>query len=171
MKIRRMRGLHADERGAAMVEFALVVPLLLVLLVGIFEVSHAWQNYQVLTDAAREGARRAVIRDGAEKVGTAQAPGTVPAVILDRFARARLRVDGAWNPANYAADCAGWVAPTAAVTQPTIYGCGWGRQTGDEARVVLRSPYPFALLARMANRIGAGVGATTLMTDYVMRNE
>lgn len=48
------------ERGAAMVEAAITIPLLLVLMVGIFEVGRAYQTWQVLTNAAREGARMAI---------------------------------------------------------------------------------------------------------------
>src|ERR687895_212839 len=48
------------ERGAAMVEAAISIPLLLMLMVGIFEVGRAYQTWQVLTNAAREGARMSI---------------------------------------------------------------------------------------------------------------
>jgi hypothetical protein len=50
-----------DERGAAAVEFALVMPLLILLLFGIIEFARVWNARQTLTDAAREGARIAVV--------------------------------------------------------------------------------------------------------------
>lgn len=50
--------------GQALVEFALVVPLLLLLLLGIVEFARAWNVHQVLTDAAREGARETVVDNG-----------------------------------------------------------------------------------------------------------
>ncbi len=43
-----------------MVETAIAIPILLVLMVGIFEVGRAYETWQVLTNAAREGARMAV---------------------------------------------------------------------------------------------------------------
>ena len=49
------------RKGAATVEFALVVPFLLLLLVGVFEFGRAIMVQQILTNAAREGARRAVV--------------------------------------------------------------------------------------------------------------
>ena len=49
-----------QERGQAMVEMAISIPLLLMLMVGIFEVGRAYETWQVLTNAAREGARMAV---------------------------------------------------------------------------------------------------------------
>src|SRR5581483_7955431 len=48
------------ERGQAAVEFALVVPLLLVLLLGIVEFGIAFSHYVTLTDATRVGARKAI---------------------------------------------------------------------------------------------------------------
>ena len=49
-----------SERGNAMVEAAITMPLLLVLMVGIFEVGRAYETWQVLCNAAREGARMSV---------------------------------------------------------------------------------------------------------------
>ena len=46
-----------SERGAALLEVALTLPLLLLVAVGIFEFGRAYQTWQVLTNAAREGAR------------------------------------------------------------------------------------------------------------------
>lgn len=49
------------ERGAAAVEFALVVPLLVLVLLGIVEFSRAFQVQATLAAAAREGARVMVL--------------------------------------------------------------------------------------------------------------
>src|SRR5262249_5070219 len=43
-------------------ETAIVLPIILVVCVGIFEFGRAYQTWQVLTNAAREGARAAVIQ-------------------------------------------------------------------------------------------------------------
>jgi Flp pilus assembly protein TadG len=50
-----------NERGQTMVEFALVLPILLVLLLGIFQFGVAFNNYVTLTDAVRAGARKAAV--------------------------------------------------------------------------------------------------------------
>ncbi|HKY21892.1 MAG TPA: TadE/TadG family type IV pilus assembly protein [Vicinamibacterales bacterium] len=50
-----------SERGAAMIEAAIMTPILLLLMVGIFEVGRAYETWQVLTNAAREGARISVL--------------------------------------------------------------------------------------------------------------
>jgi len=50
-----------NERGAALLEAAVTIPLILMISVAIFEFGRAYQTWQVLTNAAREGARIAVI--------------------------------------------------------------------------------------------------------------
>lgn len=45
------------ERGQSLVEFALVLPLFLMLLLGVAEFGRAWMVRNVLTGAAREAAR------------------------------------------------------------------------------------------------------------------
>ena len=50
-----------DERGAALLETAITIPLVLLICVGIFEFGRAYQTSQVLTNAAREGARIAIL--------------------------------------------------------------------------------------------------------------
>jgi len=57
----RWRRLSASERGTALLETALTLPLLLLVSVSIFEFGRAYQTWQVLTNAAREGARIAVL--------------------------------------------------------------------------------------------------------------
>ena len=59
----RMRALRADSRGQALLEFALILPILLLLVLGILEFGRAWNLAQMMSDVAREGARRAVIAD------------------------------------------------------------------------------------------------------------
>jgi Flp pilus assembly protein TadG len=59
------------ERGQAMVETAITIPILLMLIVGIFEVGRAYETWQVLTNAAREGARMSVTPSSVEATTTA----------------------------------------------------------------------------------------------------
>jgi Flp pilus assembly protein TadG len=49
------------ERGQTAVEFALVAPLLIVLLLGIIQVGIAFHSYIEVTDAARAAAREAIV--------------------------------------------------------------------------------------------------------------
>ncbi len=52
---------RAGERGSELVEFALVFPLLLLVVLAIVDFGFLFQRYEVLTNAAREGARVAVL--------------------------------------------------------------------------------------------------------------
>ncbi|HVW02052.1 MAG TPA: TadE/TadG family type IV pilus assembly protein [Planctomycetaceae bacterium] len=54
---RKLQIRRHSRRGAAMVEFALVSPLFLCLIVGIVEVGRAVVVQQLLTNASREGVR------------------------------------------------------------------------------------------------------------------
>jgi Flp pilus assembly protein TadG len=50
-----------SERGAELVEFALTFPILLLVCMGIIDFGLLFQRYEVLTNAAREGARVSVL--------------------------------------------------------------------------------------------------------------
>ena len=53
----RLPGIRAKDRGAAVVEFALLLPVLLLLLFGIIDFGRALNAQITITQAAREGAR------------------------------------------------------------------------------------------------------------------
>src|SRR5687767_5791861 len=56
-----MRNRLKSERGAALLETAITLPLVLLVSVGIFEFARAYQTSQILTNAAREAARVAIL--------------------------------------------------------------------------------------------------------------
>jgi hypothetical protein len=58
---RRQPGRSRRSRGQALVEFALVIPIFLLLLVALFDLGRAVFAYNTLTNAAREGARTAIV--------------------------------------------------------------------------------------------------------------
>ena len=57
------RGRAGAERGAALVEFALVLPLLMTILMGILDYGYVYYVRLTMTNAAREGARVGATRD------------------------------------------------------------------------------------------------------------
>lgn len=60
-KIIRKAGLIRDQRGQAVIEFALTLPLLLLVLFGITEFGRALLTSNVMHQATREGARVAAV--------------------------------------------------------------------------------------------------------------
>jgi uncharacterized protein (UPF0333 family) len=59
-----------SERGQTMTEFAVVLPILVVLLFGVIQFGIVFNNYLAITDAARAGARAgAVSREASDPVG------------------------------------------------------------------------------------------------------
>jgi len=54
-----------SERGAAAVEFALVLPVLILLIVGMLEFARAYNAQISVSNAAREGARVMAVHDDA----------------------------------------------------------------------------------------------------------
>ncbi|MGO9271829.1 MAG: TadE family protein [Terriglobia bacterium] len=76
-KTQRLFSGTTGERGAEIVEFAFVAPLLITLVLGIFWVGRAYNTYQTITHAAREGARYAAAPTCATCAGaTLQSCGT-----------------------------------------------------------------------------------------------
>ena len=75
--LRRLTPIARDERGAAAVEFALVLPILLVLAFGIIDFGRLLYTYNNLTSAVREGARFASVQTQAKITNTAAIQGRV----------------------------------------------------------------------------------------------
>ena len=57
-----MKSVTRQEKGQSLVEFALLLPVFLLILVGIAEFGRAWMIKNMLTGAAREGARFAAVQ-------------------------------------------------------------------------------------------------------------
>ena len=50
-----------NKKGASAVEFAIILPILVILIFGIFEFALAFNNYITITHAARDGVRKAAV--------------------------------------------------------------------------------------------------------------
>jgi Flp pilus assembly protein TadG len=113
-----VRGRRRTERGSAAVEFALLLPILLVLLVALVQVGVLARDTLVLVQASRAGAREAAVQGSDAAVRDAV---RAAAVGLDAE---RLRINVAWagargSPttvtiaydARIASILAGWLLP------------------------------------------------------------
>lgn len=90
-----------SEQGQTMTEFALILPILLVLVFGIVQFGIIFNNYVTLTDAARTASRKgAVSRGAADPKGTCESAGYAAGVGLNNpgtdFV---LSCDSSWQPA------------------------------------------------------------------------
>ena len=61
MNVERLRKIGRRQEGQAMVEFALVLPVLLLIVMGIIQFGILFNNYVTRTDAVRAGARQAAV--------------------------------------------------------------------------------------------------------------
>ena len=59
--MRRLSKILSGERGASAVEFAIILPILVVLVFGIIQFGIAFNKYIALTHAGREGSRLAAV--------------------------------------------------------------------------------------------------------------
>ena len=74
-----------NQKGAAAVEFAIVLPLLLLLVFGMIEFGLLFYNKQVITNASREGARDGI---------TGQSEAEVKQIVLDYCSERLINLDG-----------------------------------------------------------------------------
>lgn len=94
---RRVRGRRS---GQALVEFALVVPIFLLILFGLLDVGRAIFAYNSITNAAREGARLAIVNQDSASI-EARAADQAPAQDITstvRFSQPAPNADAASNP-------------------------------------------------------------------------
>lgn len=82
------------QRGVVLVEFAMVLPLLTFLLMGVFYFGILLREHQILQNAAREGARYSILFEAVNDV-----PG-VQAVVTNYLAQEGITVD----PSDVAVD-------------------------------------------------------------------
>lgn len=86
------------QRGSIIVEFALMLPLFLTLVLGVIEGSRVIWMYNTMSHAAREGARYAVVH-GADSPSPASSS-DIEQVVRDRAVGVEVEVTTAWENPN-----------------------------------------------------------------------
>jgi Flp pilus assembly protein TadG len=131
------------QTGANLLEFALVTPLLLVLVFGVADMSLALFNKAVITNASREGARAGMVfkvpRLTNTEIGT----------VVDNYCSTFLVTFGNSTPTT------------------TISRTGTGQNSGDMLTVTVTFTYDYAVLSRLI----PGLGNLPLRATTVMRME
>jgi Flp pilus assembly protein TadG len=105
------------EAGQAFVEFAIVLPLLVMLVMGIAQFGLAFHNYLAITDATRVGARAAAVKR------TAGACAAATTAIQNTVSTKQ------WSTISSRITC----------TTPE------GTDTGDPVKVIVKYPYSIGL--------------------------
>ncbi len=70
IRVRRSRNLASDRSGATIIEFAMVIPVLMILLMGLFDLVHQIYAQSILDGALQKAARDSAIEGGAANAGT-----------------------------------------------------------------------------------------------------
>ena len=82
-----------SQKGAALIEAAITIPIILLICVGIFEFGRAYQTWQVLTNAAREGARVAILNGTTDADVTSRVRDYMQGGALPNYASATVTID------------------------------------------------------------------------------
>jgi Flp pilus assembly protein TadG len=135
-----------NQRGAALLETAITIPIVLLISVSIFEFGRAYQTWQVLTNAAREGARVSILTD--------QTDAQVTAAVRNYMTSGRLP-NAASAPIN--------------VERSVAFG-------GNTAsRITISYPFNFVVLSPVARLVqrssNLGRSPLTMSAVAMMRNE
>ncbi len=134
------------EDGAALIEFAVTLPLMLLILLGTIDFGMLFQRYQVLTNAAREGARIAVL------------PGYGDADVVARVTQ--FLEAGGLNEAPT-------VPPPVRTLTPLP-----GGQCINVVSVTVEYPYTYSAIGALASYFdGVGFSRTGLQATAAMRSE
>ncbi|MFQ5895076.1 MAG: TadE/TadG family type IV pilus assembly protein [Nitrospinota bacterium] len=125
--------------GQGLVEFALILPVFLLIALGIMEFARAYWNMQVITNAAREGARVGIL--------TTTTEADVTQKVNDYLASANMTATATVTVANVGAAAATGAPTTVTVTYPfavltgpflSTFVPGWGGTINLSQTVTMR---------------------------------
>lgn len=140
--MRRIR----NQRGAALIETAITIPMVLLVSVAIFEFGRAYQTWQVLTNAAREGARVSILTESTD--------GDVTVAVRNYLAAGRI---------------------SGATTAPIVVERSVAFGTNTASRVTINYPFNFMVIGPVARLVRStstlGGGPLTMTAVALMRNE
>jgi Flp pilus assembly protein TadG len=135
-----------DERGTSLVEFALILPLLLLILFGVLDFGKAFNYRNDQTHLAAEGARWAVVNSN-------PGGGTLQEYIQQQADSAELRTNA-----------------QVCISFPTNSETGTSGQVGDPVNVTVKSDYNW--IPFLASGSGGGLNLpTTISGSATMRLE
>ena len=135
-----------SQSGQAVIEFALSLPMLLVVVMGIFDFGLMFQRYEVVTNAAREGARVGVLPNYSTADAQARAQQYLTSGGLSSASATIVAVPGQATFGN----------PAKTVSQVTV---------------TVSYPYTYPFIGPILNLVGGTLGSVTLQGVSTMRVE
>jgi len=138
------------ERGAELIEFAFVLPVLLLVAFGIIDFGFLFREYEVVTNAAREGARLKSLGDAAG-YSSADVQARVSSYIVNGG------LDGSL------------VNTTVSAASIPVNAGGTVNASGYTVQVTY--PHRFWVLAGIAQFFGGNFGTANLTASSTMRSE
>ena len=129
-----------NQKGAALVEFAIVLPLLLVLVFGMIEFSIMFYDKAVITNASREGARAGIVYDFPDRIST----GDIETIV-----------------GNY---CSGRLITFGSTNQETTTVSGPCTNAGDTITVSVTYPYDFLVLPNFITTLAGSIDLSAVTT-------
>ena len=158
--------LSAGDEGGSLVEFALIVPLMMSLIMGMFSIGIALNNYIVLTNAVNAGAR-AFAMSPAVYIGSSDTKITDPcayAVTAIQGAANTLKSSSLGYTITWTAASTGVATPYTGSGSSTTPTCsGISPALGDTVQVQVT--YPYVLMIYGFRPGNLNMAATT--TEYV----
>ena len=133
-----------EQNGAAATEFAIVLPLLVVLVFGIIEFSILLYDKAMITNASREGARAGIVYSYPDRISESEIT-----AVINTYCSTHLITFG-----------------TGALQPPEIVQSG--TSAGDSLIVTVRYRYDFLVLP---NFISSLIGGTEIAAQTIMRME
>ena len=160
-----LRRLRRSESGAEVIEFALTLPLLLLVVLGIIEFGFVFQQYEVVTNAAREGARIASLSTYGPTAATRVSNAT--ARVQQYLTAGGLDTAAATICVGPDADCDG------AETSSVLPGAPPGVPATCVRTIQVKVEYdhPVAFVGGIVSYFGGTFGDMTLRARSTMRTE
>jgi len=151
---RFLRRFARAESGAEVIEFGLTLPLMLLVVLGIIEFGFLFREYEIVTNAAREGARIAVLPTYSQ---------TAAARTNNATARAKQYLTNAGLDQALANVTVG--APVSDVLAAPATGCVWS------VPVTVTYPHPVPFLQGIMSYFRVSIGPMTVRATSQMRTE
>ena len=151
---RFLRRFARAESGAEVIEFGLTLPLMLLVVLWIIEFGFLFREYEIVTNAAREGARIAVLPTYSQ---------TAAARTNNATARAKQYLTNAGLDQSLANVTVG--APVSDVLAAPATGCVWS------VPVTVTYPHPVPFLQGIMSYFRVSIGPMTVRATSQMRTE